>query len=176
MVYVTRTCFLCRFRIWSQNSNILSLASDIAPFVWTNTVDDWFSHSGCSNLHNCYHCCQKVILYVQSVNQRSLYKISKYCLWWKPTSGTCRFWWYITYLEGIPSPIPSCNACNTSHLMGIVRLKRACHKILSIGECTCTTLPETAQCADFGFILAICPWWHGQYYYAMHVTHHIWWV
>ena len=69
-----------------------------------------------------------------------------YCLWWKLTSDTCRFWQYITIWEGIPSPIPSCNACNTSHVMGIIRIKRACHKILSIEEHTYTTLPRTALC------------------------------
>ena len=158
ILYVTRTSFSCRFKIWSQNSNILSVASDIAHFVWINTIDDRFSHSRCSNCYNCYYCHQEVVLYVQSMDQKSLYQISKYCLWWKSTSDTCRFWWYITYLDGIPSSIPSCNTCNTSNLMGIVRLKRACHKILSIGECTYTTLPKTAQYADFSFILAICPW------------------
>ena len=28
----------------------------------------------------------------------SRYQISRYCLWSKPTSNTCRFWSYITYL------------------------------------------------------------------------------
>jgi hypothetical protein len=58
-------------------------------------------------------------------------------------------------------PVLSCNACNTSYLMGIVRIKRVCHKIPSIGECTYTTLPKTAQYADFSFILTIfsmIPW------------------
>ena len=40
-----------------------------------------------------------------------------------------QIWQYITYLERILSPIPSCNTCNTSHLMCIVRLKRVFHKI-----------------------------------------------
>ena len=168
--------FLCRFRIWSQNSNILSVTSDMAHFVCINTVDDQFNHIRCFNHYNCYPCHHEVVLYVQSMDQKSLYQISKYCLWWKPTSDTCRFWRYITYLEGIPLPIPSCNTCNTSHLMGIVKLKRACHKILSIGERTYRTSPKTAQCADFSFILAICPWQDSQYYHTMHVTHHIWWV
>ena len=133
------------------------MASDIVHFVWINTIDDQFGHSRCSNCSNRYPCCQKVVLYAQSVNQKSLYQISKYCLWWRPTSDTCRCWQYITYLEGIQSPIPSCNACNTSYLMGIVRLKRACHKILSIGEHTYTTLPKTAQWADFKH-------YHGHYH------------
>jgi hypothetical protein len=158
ILYINGTSFSCRFRIWNQNSNIPSVASDIAQFAWINTIDDQFSHNRCSNRYNCYPCCQEVVLYVESMDQKSLYQISKYCLWWKPTSDICRFWQYITYLEGIPSPIPSCNACNTSNLMCIVRLKRDCHKILSIGECTYTTLPRTTQCANFSFILAICPW------------------
>ena len=154
ILYVTRTRGLCRFRIWGQNSNIVSVASDIAHIVWIYTVDNWFSHSRCFNCYNCYPCCQEVVLYVQSIDQKSLYQISKYCLWWKPPSDRCRFWQYIMYLEGIPSH----NECNTSHLMGIVSLKRACHKILSIGKCTYRTLSETAQCADFSFILVIFPW------------------
>ena len=51
--------------------------------------------------------------------------------------------------------------CNTSYLMGIVRIKRVCHKIPSIGERTYTTLPKIAQYADFSFILTIfsmIPW------------------
>ena len=40
ILYITRTSFLCRFRIWSQNSNILSVASDMAHFMWINTVND----------------------------------------------------------------------------------------------------------------------------------------
>ena len=126
--------------------------------VWIYMVDDWFSHRRCSNCYNCYPCCQEVVLYAQSMDQKSLYQITKYCLWWKPTSDTCLFWQYITYFEGIPSPIPSGIKCNTSYLMAIVNLKRVCYKILSMGKCTYRTLPETAQCADFSLILAICPW------------------
>ena len=58
-------------------------------------------------------------------------------------------------------PVLSCNACNTSYLMGIVRIKRVYHKIPSIGERTYTTLPKTAQYADFNFISTIfsmVPW------------------
>ena len=98
ILYVTRTSFLSRFRIWSQNSNILSVASDIAWFLCINTVNDQFSHSRCSNHYNYYSCCQEVVLYVQIMDQKSLHQISRYCLWWPPTSDTCRFWQYITYL------------------------------------------------------------------------------
>ena len=58
-------------------------------------------------------------------------------------------------------PVLSCNGCNTSYLMGIIRIKRVCHKIPSIGERTYTTLPKTAQYADFNFISTIfsmIPW------------------
>ena len=44
-------------------------------------------------------------------------------------------------MEGIPSPIPSYNACNTSHLMGIVRIKRVYLRIPSIGEHTYMIVP-----------------------------------
>ena len=128
------TSFLCGFRIWSQNSNFLSVASDIAHFVWINTIDDQFGHSRCFNCSNCYPCCQEVVLYAQSMDWKSLCQISKYCLWWRPTSETCRFWQYITYLKGIQSPIPSCNACNTSYLMGIVRLKELATKFWVLGS------------------------------------------
>ena len=33
--------------------------------------------------------------------------------------------------------------------MGIVSLKRACHKILSIGKCTYRTSPETSDVLDW---------------------------
>ena len=42
-------------------------------------------------------------------------------------------------------PVLSCNAYNTSHLMGIVRTKRVYLRIPSIGERTYTTLLETVQ-------------------------------
>jgi hypothetical protein len=42
-------------------------------------------------------------------------------------------------------PILLCNAFNTSHLMGIVRIKRVYLRIPSIGEHTYTTLLETVQ-------------------------------
>jgi hypothetical protein len=45
----------------------------------------------------------------------------------------------------IAGPVLSCNACNISHLMGIVRTKRICLGIPSIGECTYTTMLETVQ-------------------------------
>ena len=37
-------------------------------------------------------------------------------------------------------PVPSCNTFNTSHLMGIVRIKRVYLKIPSIGEYTYMTV------------------------------------
>ena len=157
-MHVTRTSLLCRFRIWGQNSNIVSVASDIAHIMWIYNVDDWFSHNRCSNCYNYYPCCQEVVLYAQSMDQNSLYQISKVL----PVMETHQ--WHMQILtiyhlfEGIPSPIPSHSECNTSDLMGIVSLKRACHKILSIGKCTYRTLPETAQCAYFSLILAIWPW------------------
>ena len=40
----------------------------------------------------------------------------------------------------ITLPVPSCNTFNTSHLMGIVRIKRVYLKILSIGEYTYMTV------------------------------------
>ena len=40
-------------------------------------------------------------------------------------------------------PVPSCNTFNTSHLMGIVGIKRVYLKIPSIGEYIYATLLET---------------------------------
>ena len=51
----------------------------------------------------------------------------------------CRFWLHNTYLSMITGPVPSCNTFNTSHLMGIVRIRRVYLKIPSIGECTYVT-------------------------------------
>ena len=45
----------------------------------------------------------------------------------------------------IPWPVLSYNACNTSYLMGIVRLNRVYLKIPSIDEHTYTILLETQQ-------------------------------
>jgi len=41
--------------------------------------------------------------------------------------------------------IPSCNTFDTSHLMGIVRIKRVYLKIPSVGERIYATLLETVQ-------------------------------
>ena len=158
ILYINRTSFLCRFRIWNQNSNIPSVASDIACFVCINSANDQFSHSRCSNCYNCFNCGQEAVLYVQIMGQKSLHQISSHWLWYKPTSDTCRFWPYITHLWGISWPISSHNTFNKSHLMGIVRIKRVYHKIPSIGECTYTTLLKTVQYADYNLISPICQW------------------
>jgi len=48
--YVTRTGFSCRFRIWSQNSNIPSASNVIAWFVLSRNMkyrfscNKWFNH------------------------------------------------------------------------------------------------------------------------------------
>ena len=65
---------------------------------------------------------------------------------------------------------------HVTQLMGIVMLKRVYLRISSTNKCTYTTLLKTVQCADFSFILAIFPWNCVQYYYPIHLTHHIWWV
>ena len=70
ILYINRTSFLCRFRIWNQNSNIPSVASGIACFVCINSANDQFSHSRCSNRYNCYNCGQEAVLYVQIMDQK----------------------------------------------------------------------------------------------------------
>ena len=81
ILYIVRTSFSWRFRIWSQNSNILSVASDMAWFLCINGVNDQFNHSRCSNCYYCYYCGQDIVLYVQNVGQNSLHQPSRYCLW-----------------------------------------------------------------------------------------------
>ena len=54
ILYINRTSFLSRFRIWNQNSNIPSVASDMACFVCISSANDQFSHSRCSNHYNCF--------------------------------------------------------------------------------------------------------------------------
>ena len=56
-------------------------------------------------------------------------------------------------------PVLSCNACNTSHLMGIVRTKRVYLRIPSIGECTYTLLLETVQSDVQKFKASWAPSW-----------------
>ena len=80
ILYINRTNFLCRFRIWNQNSNIPSAAADIACFTYINSVNDQFSHSRCFNHCNCYNCVKKVVLYVQIMHQKSLNQISSHWL------------------------------------------------------------------------------------------------
>ena len=81
ILYIVRTRFSWRFRVWSQNSNILSVASDMACFLCINGVNDQFNHSKCSNCYNCYHCSQDIVLYVQNVGPNSLHQPSRYWLW-----------------------------------------------------------------------------------------------
>ena len=52
----------------------------------------------------------------------------------------CRFLLYIGHFSMIAWPALSCNACNTLHLMGIVRTKRVYLRIPSIGVCTYMTV------------------------------------
>ena len=80
MTYYTLSgpVFLCRFRIWSQNSNILFVASDMACFLCINGVNDQFNHSRCSNCYNCYHGSQDIVPYVWNVGQNSLHQPSRY--------------------------------------------------------------------------------------------------
>src|ERR1700736_4331535 len=54
----------------------------------------------------------------------------------------CRFQLHIDHLSMVAWPVLSCNAYNTSHLMGIVRTKRVYLRIPSIGECTCMIVPK----------------------------------
>ena len=84
ILYINRTSFSCRFRIWNQNSNIQSVASDIACFVCINSENDQFSHSRCSNCYNCFNHGQEAVLYVQIMDQKSLHQISSHWLWYKP--------------------------------------------------------------------------------------------
>ena len=43
--------FLCKFRIWSQNSNILSVASDMANLLCINGATLWRPQGSKINLH-----------------------------------------------------------------------------------------------------------------------------
>ena len=49
VLYITRTHFLYRFRIWSQKSNIGSMSSVMGWFVMNGSLYGWFTHGKFSN-------------------------------------------------------------------------------------------------------------------------------
>ena len=81
-------------------------------------------------------CMQHIIFDGYSKDPKSLPQNSKY--WGAHIYN-------ITQTAMIPWPVLSCNAFNTLHLMGIVRLNRVYLKIPSIDERTYTILLETLQ-------------------------------
>jgi hypothetical protein len=61
--YTTRTSFWCRFRIWSQNSKILSVSWVITWFMLISSTKDQSNHNTCSNHWKCHSCYQRAVLY-----------------------------------------------------------------------------------------------------------------
>jgi len=119
ILYIFKTYSLCRFRIWSQNFNILSVSCVIG----------WFMHSKFSNYW--YHpwFCQKVVLYVQNMYQKSLYHICQYCFCYRHNSDESRFTLAITSFWGIARLILSYNVVNTLYEMYIEWCRKVHFKI-----------------------------------------------
>ena len=63
-LYITRTHFSCRFRIWSQKSNMGSVSSAMGWFVLNGSLYGWFTHGKFSNHRYHKSHCQSVVLYI----------------------------------------------------------------------------------------------------------------
>jgi len=149
VLYITRTHFSCRFRIWSQKSDMGSVSSVMGWFVMNGSLYGWFAHSKFSNRRYHKSHCQSVVLYIKIMGEKSFHHCCPYCLSDRSNGDNHPLCPYISHFLGMAGLIPSSNMFDTLHHKSIEWPKRVYFEIPCIDECRCRKVPQMLHCAIF---------------------------